>query len=157
MSHVGALTNYSPADDSGLPHVGLTQILGELPTVLDMKYPVLFRGFLDWLAIFKFDVFKMLKFDCLATATLHDKFLITMFVPVAIVALLQMYKVHKKRKLNRLRHLLGNQMVISLSAQLDSDMCVFITTSHTLCNSPLTDRVAELEQYLPRCSSYTQC
>ena len=55
---VGA--RYSPADDSGLPHVyvGLTQILGELPTVLDMKYPVLFRGFLDWLAIFKFDVFK---------------------------------------------------------------------------------------------------
>ena len=90
--------------------------------MLDIKYPKLFNGFLDWLAIFKFDVFKMVKFDCLATTTIHSKFLITMFVPVAIVAMLLFYKDWKKRRLGKLQHILGKQAVVSMRAQLDSDM-----------------------------------
>ena len=102
--------------------IGLTQILGALPAVLNIKYPTLFNGFLESLSFFTLDIFKMIKFDCLATTTLHSKFIITMLVPVAIVGCLQFYKHCKQRHLRAHRHLLGKDKVISLSAQLDSDI-----------------------------------
>lgn len=102
--------------------IGLSQILGELPTVLELKYPPLMNVYLGSLSFVKFDVFKIFKVDCLATTSVYTKFIATMFAPVFIVASLQLYKLHKQRKLKRARSVLGDRAIVSMSAKISSDV-----------------------------------
>jgi hypothetical protein len=75
--------------------VGLTQILGEMPSVLDLKYPEGFLGFIDSLAFIQFDIFQIFKVDCLATTDIYTKFLATMSLPVILVVAVEI-RMHVK-------------------------------------------------------------
>jgi hypothetical protein len=79
--------------------VGLTQILGEMPSVLDLKYPEGFVGFIDSLSFIQFDMFQIFKVDCLATTDIYTKFLATMSFPVILVLIVEIRMHYKVRSL----------------------------------------------------------
>eukprot|EP01048_Picozoa_sp_COSAG05_P019728 COSAG05_NODE_3170_length_2268_cov_16.640051_2_plen_257_part_01 len=102
--------------------VGLFQVLGEMPTVLNLRYPPIFRiGFLGKLSFLRFNVFSMFKIDCFASTSIHTKFLGTVFTPVLIVAALLINMELKKRKIKSAGFLLGKAAVTRQTKQLESD------------------------------------
>ena len=96
--------------------IGLGQILGELPAVLEIKYPEGFTNFIDSLGFVKFDMFKILKIDCVAQTSIYSKFIATMLAPLVLIGVLQMWRVHKSHKLGK--HFMSASNIITGKAKL---------------------------------------
>ena len=98
--------------------IGLGQILGELPAVLEIKYPEGFTNFIDSLGFVKFDMFKILKIDCVAQTSIYSKFIATMLAPLVLIGVLQMWRVHKSHKLDKAKHFMSASNIITGKAKL---------------------------------------
>ena len=94
-----------------------------MPTVLNLRYPPIFRvGFLGKLSFLRFNVFSLLKIDCLASTSIHHKFLATAFTPVIIICLLQLNLLLKKRRIKKGEFLIGKSAVVRQCAKLEANV-----------------------------------
>lgn len=66
-------------------------------------------------------MFSMFKIDCLASTSIHSKFLATIATPVFFIVLLQLNAARKKRKIKRSEFILGKNAVVSQCENVASD------------------------------------
>ena len=100
--------------------IGLAQILGELPAVLEIKYPPGFTNFIDSLGFVKLDLFKIIKIDCMVKQSIYSRFVATMLAPLVLIGILQLWRVHKSRKLYQAQDLMSRSEIITQKAKLNA-------------------------------------
>ena len=71
--------------------IGLLQIVTELPSSLNLRYPQPFSGLLDAARVLMLDVFGMFSLDCVAPLSMHLKFVAIMLLPVVGIGIVQLW------------------------------------------------------------------